>query len=65
MLSLFSTSSGLVTGPVIAPRAAPAMRSAVQMAFSWDSPSGQVWDPIGLIKKPEKFERLRYVEVKQ
>jgi len=45
--------------------AQPAARAAVSMGLSWTSPGeGAVWDPIGLAKTPERFERLRYVEVK-
>ena len=51
-----------------APGLAPAahQRAAVSMAsFSWSQPGeGQTWDPLNLAKTPEKFERLRYVEVK-
>mmetsp|Transcript_43387 Transcript_43387/g.114027 ORF Transcript_43387/g.114027 Transcript_43387/m.114027 type:complete len:201 (+) Transcript_43387:39-641(+) len=33
--------------------------------YSWSQPGeGAVWDPLNLAKTPEKFERLRYVEVK-
>jgi len=35
------------------------------MGLSWTTASeGAVWDPLNLAKTPEKFERLRYVEVK-
>merc|ERR1719335_480239 len=33
--------------------------------FSWSQPGeGGVWDPLNLLTSEEKFERLRYVEVK-
>jgi hypothetical protein len=33
--------------------------------FSWSQPGeAAVWDPLNLLKSEEKFERLRYVEVK-
>jgi hypothetical protein len=33
--------------------------------FSWSQPGeAGVWDPLNLLKSEEKFERLRYVEVK-
>ena len=39
--------------------------SAVTMAYSWSQPGeGAIFDPIGLLNKGDKFERLRYVEVK-
>merc|ERR1719409_1602533 len=51
--------------------AVPAVRSAVartpapEMAYSWSQPGkGAVWDPLRLASTPERFERLRYVEVK-
>merc|ERR1719152_421447 len=50
--------------PALAPQrtAAPAVSMA---AYSWSQlGEGAVWDPLGLAKTPEKFERLRYVEVK-
>jgi len=51
------------TAPMVP--AQPAARAAVSMGLSWTSPGeGAVWDPIGLAKTPERFERLRYVEVK-
>jgi len=35
------------------------------MGYSWSQPGeGATWDPLGLAKTPEKFERLRFVEVK-
>jgi len=33
--------------------------------FSWSQPGeGEIWDPLRLASTPERFERLRYVEVK-
>lgn len=55
-------------GPVVQ---APAVQRASTVTMqstsglSWVTPGeGKVWDPLGLAKTPEKFERLRYVEVK-
>jgi len=53
--------------PVVPAMRPVASRAAadVQMAYSWSEPGkGAVWDPLNLAKTPEKFERLRYVEVK-
>jgi len=54
--------------PVVpaASQLAGASRAAVPaMAYSWSKPgAGAVWDPLNLAKTPEKFEHLRYVEVK-
>lgn len=67
MLSLASVSLSFST-PGLAPAARQHARQpvAVQMAaYSWSSLSeGATWDPLKLAKTPEKFERLRYVEVK-
>jgi len=64
-MALSLTASSLAfNGPMLSVRAAPAARTSVQMAYNWDSPSGIVYDPLGLLKKGDKFERLRYVEVK-
>jgi len=39
--------------------------ASINMAYSWSEPGkGAVYDPLGLGKTPEKFEKLRYVEVK-
>ena len=43
----------------------PTRAPAPQMAYSWSQPGvGAVYDPLKLATTPEKFERLRYVEVK-
>jgi len=59
-----SAASFAFNAPALAPQ--QAARSAVTMAtYSWSQlGEGAVWDPLGLAKTPEKFERLRYVEVK-
>merc|ERR1719231_198413 len=63
MLALHQASLSFAAAPA-RPVATP--RAAVSMsAYSWSTPDeGEVWDPLGLAKTPEKFERLRYVEVK-
>ena len=49
-----------------APAAVPLRAAAPAMAaYSWSQPGeGKTWDPLKLGNSPEKFERLRYVEVK-
>jgi len=48
----------------VAPAARP-QRAAVNMAYSWSQPGvGATWDPLKLAPTQEKFEKLRYVEVK-
>merc|ERR1719198_2294394 len=62
MLALSSASCAF-TAPMLPSHTAA--RSTVNMGLSWTTPSeGAVWDPLNLAKTPEKFERLRYVEVK-
>ena len=62
MLALSSAACAF-TAPVVPAHSVG--RAAVSMGLSWTTPSeGAVWDPIGLAKTPEKFERLRYVEIK-
>jgi len=62
MLALSSAASAF-TAPMLP--AHTVARSAVTMGLSWTTASeGAVWDPLNLAKTPEKFERLRYVEVK-
>merc|ERR1719393_542854 len=49
-------------GPAPMPQRAAAPFMA---AYSWFEPGvGETWDPLNLARSPEKFERLRYVEVK-
>jgi len=46
-------------------RTAPLSRALpVQMGLSWTEYDGAKWDPLKLAKTPEKFEKLRYVELK-
>lgn len=61
------------TAPQQRAGAQPRVRETVATAAGASSPSGlswwkpgvaNTWDPLGLAKTPEKFERLRYVEVK-
>jgi len=43
----------------------PSTPSLHMAAYSWSQPGeAATWDPLNLAKTPEKFERLRYVEVK-
>ena len=62
MLSLSVAPLSFSAAPALAPvRSTP----AVSMAYSWSQPGvGAVYDPLKLATTPEKFERLRYVEVK-
>mmetsp|Transcript_124867 Transcript_124867/g.216539 ORF Transcript_124867/g.216539 Transcript_124867/m.216539 type:complete len:230 (-) Transcript_124867:126-815(-) len=62
-----------LTAPQQRAGAQPSMRETVATTpgsssasgLSWWTPGvGNTWDPLGLAKSPEKFERLRYVEVK-
>ena len=58
MLALHQASLSL---NVVAPARAP----APVMAYSWSQQGvGATWDPLGLAKTPEKFEKLRYTEIK-
>jgi len=51
--------------PALAPARSAAASSVNMAVYSWSSlDEGAVWDPLKLAKTPEKFERLRYVEVK-
>ena len=62
MLALSSTAAFAFYAPAPMPQRAAAPRMA---AYSWSEPGvGATWDPLNLAKTPEKFERLRYVEVK-
>jgi len=66
MLSIASAATLGFQGPsmLAAPSASRAAAPAMAQ-YSWSEPGvGATWDPLGLAKTPEKFERLRYVEVK-
>jgi len=67
MLSLASAALAF-QAPAVLPSRSVAARSAatsVNMAYSWSEPGkGAVFDPLGLGKTQEKFEKLRYVEIK-
>jgi len=63
MLASIACSALAFQGPAALP--ARTRSGAVSMAYSWSEPGvGRTWDPLNLAKTPEKFERLRYVEVK-
>ena len=65
MLSIATAALSFSAPSLLAPAAAPSRAVAPTMAYSWSTPGvGQTWDPLNLAKTPEKFERLRYVEVK-
>ena len=63
MAALIATQCISFSGAVVAPMqraAAPVMQT-----YSWSQlGEGAIYDPLGLAKTPEKFEHLRYVEVK-
>jgi hypothetical protein len=69
MLTLLTVALAF-NGPALPSRTHVARSSAMTMAgvggqYAWFEPdSGKVWDPLGLGKEKEKFDRLRYVEVK-
>jgi hypothetical protein len=63
MLSLVSS----IPAFNVAAAAPPAVsRAAVTMStgLAWSDYGSKTWDPLNLAKTPEKFEKLRYVEVK-
>jgi len=66
MLALSSIYTAF-NGPA-GPLSRTALRAAVSMetsGLSWyKEGEGNIWDPLKLASTPEKFERLRYVEVK-
>ena len=64
MLSLTSAALSFST-PALVPAAPSRAVGPAMSVYSWSQPGeGMVWDPLKLAKTPEKFERLRYVEVK-
>jgi len=64
MLSLASSALAF-NGPAPAPMMQMQRAASPSMAYSWSTPGeGEIWDPLGFAKTQEKFERLRYVEVK-
>jgi len=63
--TLSSSSVMAFQAPAMAPMRSAAASSVNMAVYSWSQPGeGATWDPLGLAKTPEKFERLRYVEVK-
>jgi len=63
MLASIACSALAFQGPAALP--ARTRSGAASMVYSWSEPGvGATWDPLNLAKTPEKFERLRYVEVK-
>jgi len=64
-LSLSATSFAFAPAMPVIHSSAARNAPAVQMGYSWSQPGeGAVWDPLRLASTPERFERLRYVEVK-